>query len=263
MGFSSVTSKQNHFVKYALSLKEKKRRDLEHSCLIEGKKILSDLASRHHSLRYFFVSEKAYQESPEVAEKIAMRSGENFIVPDSIIQKLATTENSSGFIAVSETPIPSIWGFEPEPNGFYFLLDSIQDPGNCGTIFRTAAAFNVTGIILYGNCTDPYGPKAIRASLAETLFVPLYKISDPSDLRQLNGINLFSTASDAKIALPQFDFPLPLAVIMGNEGAGVSQELRNIVSGEIRIPFSGKIESLNLASASSIIAWEWFKRANS
>ncbi len=260
MAFKEITSRQNHFIKYALSLKDKKRRDIEKSCLIEGKKILCDLADKNFSLRMFFISQSAYNSDIESAEKIAKRTHFNFLVTDNLMETISTTETTAGFLAIAETPIQTFIEFELDANGCYLMLDNIQDPGNCGTIFRSAAAFKIDGIILYGNCTDIYGPKTIRASSGQTLLIKTYKIDDIENLRELkkSGLSFYGTGNTGEILLENFNFPCPLAIVMGNEGKGLSKELEELISQTIKIKISGEVESLNVSVAASIVAWQRF-----
>ncbi len=261
MVFKEINSRQNHFIKYSLSLKEKKRRDIEKSCLVEGEKILCDLADHNISIRMFFISESAYKNTTQNAEKIAKRAHYNFIVPDSLMNYISTTETSAGFLAIIETQPDIVFEINIEQNGCYLILDSIQDPGNCGTIFRSAAALGISGIILYGNCTDPYSPKSIRASSGQTLLMPLYKLETIDELKDLEKQNLkfYGTSSRGEISLEQFSFPTPLAFIMGNESKGVSNPLNALITSNIKIPISKAVESLNVSTAASILCWEWYR----
>lgn len=262
MAFKEITSRQNHFIKYALSLKDKKRRDIEKSCLIEGQKILEDLADKNFSFRIFFISQSAYRQNSAAAEKIAKRTGFNFIITDNLAEYLSTTETTAGFLAIAETPANIFFEFEIKKDGCYILLDNIQDPGNAGTIFRSSAAFSIDGIILYGNCTDPYSPKTIRASQGQTLLLPSYRFENTQDLEELSksGLQFYGAAKSGDEDLMNFKFPTPLAICLGNESKGLSEELLPLLSGILKINMSDNTESLNVSIAGSIIAWHWFNK---
>lgn len=266
MAFKQITSRQNHFIKYMLSLKEKKVRDREKTCLIEGEKILSDLADKQYPFRFFFTTEKALSQSPDKAEKIAKRSAYNFITSEQIMKVLSGADTPAGFIAAAETPYMRSIEYEIDRKGFFLCCDTIQDPGNLGTIFRTAAAFNISGIILYGNNADPFGPKTIRASSGQTLLIPILYAEDRKQLLTLQtdtGISLYASSSHNGISIENFAFPQPSCIILGNEGKGISENTLSIAKGVVKIPTTGQTESLNVSSAAAIAAWEWYKQSQS
>ena len=262
MAFKEITSKQNHFIKYATTLKDKKRRDIEKSCLIEGQKILEDLADKDFSFRMFFISQNVYEQNITAAEKIAKKTEFNFIITDNLAQYLSTTETAAGFLAVAETPVNNFFEFEIKKEGCYILLDNIQDPGNAGTIFRSCAAFSIAGVILYGNCTDPYSPKTIRASQGQTLLLPSYRFEDTEGLQELSksGLKFYGAAKGGDSDLADFKFPAPLAICLGNESKGLSEELLPMLDGVLKINMSDNTESLNVSVAGSIIAYQYFNK---
>ena len=261
MGFKEITSRQNHFVKYMLTLKDKKTRDREKTCLVEGLKILFDLAEKQYPIRMFFTTNEMLKKYPKETEKIGMRSSYNFVTDESIIKALSTTETTGGFIAAVETPYINPLMYEYENEGFYICADNIQDPGNVGNIFRTASAFELSGVILYKHCADPFGPKAIRGSVGQSLILPAIQIDELDLLNDMkkSGYKIYITESEGNISLNKFKFPKSTCIIFGNEGKGISKELREIADGVIQIPISKNTESLNVSTSVSIIGWEWFK----
>lgn len=262
MAFKEITSRQNHFVKYMLTLKDKKTRDNEQTCLIEGEKILSDLASEGYPIRMFFISEKALKENREAAEKIAVRSSYNFVTTDAVMKALSSTDTPAGFIAAAETPMINPLAEDPEEfikDGLYICADNIQDPGNMGAIFRTAAGLEASGIVLYGNCADPFSPKSIRGSAGKTLTVPFIHAYDQEFFKTLKklGCPVYVTAKTGAISLEKFRYPKTSCIVLGSEGKGVSKEVRDVADGAISIPISENTESLNVSTAAAIIIWQW------
>lgn len=263
MAFKEITSRQNHFVKYMLTLKDKRTRDNERTCLIEGEKILLDLAAEGYPLRMFFVSEKALACDREAAERIAVRSAYNFVTTDSVMRAISSTDTPAGFIAAAETPGGSPLDEDPAEfirKGLYLCADNIQDPGNMGALFRTAAGFGASGVILHGNCADPFSPKAIRGSAGKTLTLPLIRSdsADFIDAARANGCPTYVTGMRGGVPLDEFEFPETVCIALGNEGCGVSSDLRKGAAGEISIPISENTESLNVSAAAAIITWQWF-----
>lgn len=154
------------------------------------------------------------------------------------------------------TPPPLLTGSR------YLILDGIQDPGNVGTIWRTANAFDADGLLLTGPCTDPYSWKTIRASMGAAFRLPLWELS-PQALQQLtqnSRIPLYATA------LREDTLPLQeltgkrAAIIIGSEGHGVSPALLALCQETIRIPMNAQCESLNAGTAAAVVLWELYRK---
>ena len=162
-----------------------------------------------------------------------------------LFDQLADTKTSQGILAVFERPDPP--GLLTIRDRIIVALDGVQDPGNVGTIIRLAAAFDAGGVALLPGCADAFGPKAIRASAGAILTVPVADVTSQELLD--SGIPLFAAAGDGNpIEPPSRDAIL----LFGNEGAGVSQALREH-STLIAIPTSGRVESLNVAASAAIL----------
>ena len=142
-------------------------------------------------------------------------------------------------------------------SGLQLILEEIQDPGNIGTILRTAGAFNVTRMILTGNCADPYGPKAVRASMGAIFrLVPVTRDLDGIARLKEAGIKLYAAALGENCAdVREADYH-NAAVAIGSEGRGLSMELLDLCDDKIKIPMADTAESLNAAAAAAIIMWE-------
>ena len=140
----------------------------------------------------------------------------------------------------------------------YLVLDGVQDPGNVGTIWRTADALGADGLILVGNCADPYSPKVVRSSMGACFRLPVYE-TDAGGLYALlerSGIPLSATAlREDTVSLEQARLDRA-AVVIGSEGSGVSPELLARSGQTIKIPMRERCESLNAAAAAAIVLWE-------
>jgi TrmH family RNA methyltransferase len=166
-----------------------------------------------------------------------------------LLKSITDTKTSQGVIGLFERPR---WTVDQifSSDRLAVALDGVQDPGNVGTIVRLAAAFDAAGVILLSGCADPYGPKAIRASAGAILNVPIVSMS----VEELLAAGRPIFVADAKGSTTE----LPTGVlILGNEGQGVSGELRK-AGRPIAIETSGKVESLNVAAAAAILLWRSF-----
>jgi TrmH family RNA methyltransferase len=144
----------------------------------------------------------------------------------------------------------------------YLVLDGVQDPGNVGTIWRTADALGADGLLLVNGCADPYGPKTVRASMGACFRLPVWE-AGPEELCALlerSGLPLYATALRADtVSLEQAGLGR-CAVIIGSEGRGVSQSLLDRSGQTIRIPMRSRCESLNAAAAASVVLWEMVRQ---
>lgn len=143
----------------------------------------------------------------------------------------------------------------------YLVLDGLQDPGNVGTIWRTSNAFEADGLFLTGSCADPYNWKTVRASMGAAFRMPVWELS-PQTLAELvsrSGLTLLATAlREDTIQLQEITSPRT-AIVIGNEGSGISQTLLNLCQETIRIPMNPQCESLNAATAAAVVLWELYR----
>jgi len=164
-----------------------------------------------------------------------------------LFDALSETKNPQNVIALFERPVTNARDILGRRDTIAIALDGVQDPGNVGTIVRLAAAFDAAGVLLLPGCADPFGPKAIRASAGAILNVPVASIT-PRELLDAQVPLVVADMHGATADPPARDAVL----VFGNEGAGVSDELRRAASA-IAIPMSDRVESLNVASSAAIL----------
>jgi RNA methyltransferase, TrmH family len=225
-----ITSRQNPWF---LRIREAIT-DHDDEIVIEGPKAIADAVAA--GWRPIAVIERARDE--------ATASG-SVVFSARLFDQLSETKTSQGVLALFERPDPP--GLLANPDRIIVALDGVQDPGNVGTIIRLGAAFDVGGVVLLPGCADAFRPKAIRASAGAILTVPVANVT----VRELLdcGLPLFAAAGDGE----PIDPPTGNAIlIFGNEGAGVSTELRQHAT-TIAIPTSGRVESLNVAASAAIL----------
>ena len=185
------------------------------------------------------------------------------MLPDHVFEKISTMKTPQGMMAVVEAPGYSredLTGYgNPDVAPLLLVLEDIQDPGNVGTIFRTAEAAGATGIILSSNSADPLSPKTVRSTMGAIFRVP-FMVSDdmPAAVRGLEarGITCYAARLDESAEYDKCKLDEPCALLIGNEGNGLSAEITDAASKGIYIPMSGKTESLNAAVSASILVYE-------
>lgn len=177
-------------------------------------------------------------------------------VPDSLLSAMADTETPQGIVFTCKGRALRL----PETldGNRYLLLDGVQDPGNVGTIWRTADAFGADGIILCGSCADPWSPKTVRATMGAIFRLPVYEATLEKAAEKLSaaGIPLYATALREDTVDVREVSLSRAAVVIGSEGRGVSDLALELCQKTVKIPMTERCESLNAAVAASVVLWE-------
>lgn len=182
-------------------------------------------------------------------------------VPEDLLRAAASTESPQGVLFLCTQP--SLTPPEALNGSRYLALDGLQDPGNVGTIWRTADAFGADGLFLIHHCADPFSPKTVRATMGAVFRLPVWE-ADLSDLIRLlksASIQLVAAALGPGAADIREKSLAPAAVLIGSEGSGVSPEALAVSESFVKIPMTDRCESLNAAVAASVVLWEMIKRA--
>jgi TrmH family RNA methyltransferase len=175
-------------------------------------------------------------------------------VPAAIFGEVSTLPAAIGALAVVTTPAPAL----PSPAGFHLLLEDVQDPGNVGTILRTAAAAGVEQVLLSKRCAFAWAPKVLRAAQGAHFLTTVVEDVDLVAWARAfrRSGRVFATVASGGADLYAVGFPSRLAIAIGNEGAGLSAALRNEVDARLTIPMPGGVESLNAAAAAAVVLFE-------
>lgn len=260
---SQITSSKNKLIKEIKSLYRKKGRQKQKSFLIEGIKIIEEAIENEYPIKHIIYTDYL-MESEEGRKFFSKIEGfESLIyVPENIFKEISDTENPQGIIGVSNIVSRNIEEIYMNTKKSLLFLDGIQDPGNMGTIIRTADAFSMDGIIIREGSVDPYNPKVIRSTMGSIFRMPLYYSKGIDELEKLKskGVNIYSTALGGSIPIYSVDFKEDFVLIIGNESKGASEEVFSLSDKLIKIPMTGKAESLNAAVAASIIMYEVMKQ---
>jgi len=256
-----ITSKDNKYLKHAVSLKHKKYRMREQMFLLEGKKVVAEALKKGIPLVRIMVDEAHCGDYQFLFEQYPQ--AEWFLVDSRIFKYLADTETPQGIIALAGIPCYE-FSMLLGRNNCLILLDQIADPGNLGTIIRTAWALNIDGILLTEGCTDPFSPKVVRSSMGGILHVPVYTSVGLEHIEQLksSGYKVAGTALNAAASVFDGDYKGANIIVIGSESRGVSSHLLACCDSLIKIPINPEVDSLNAAIACAIIMMEISKQRN-
>jgi TrmH family RNA methyltransferase len=186
-------------------------------------------------------------------------------VAPAVFDTLVTTETSPGLLALAEQPSWSdVDLFPPGSPALILVLAGVQDPGNLGAIFRAAEAFGATGVLLAPGTASPYNAKALRATAGAIFRIPILRglpVQEILSLLRRKRVKLFATVVSGGLPPARADFSAPLAVVFGSEAAGIPPEFRN-AGQPLTIPLAPRAESLNVASAASVLLYEIARQRN-
>ncbi len=250
----SITSRDNPAYKamarLAASAAERRRRG---ASVIDGAHLLAAYLDSGREPEAVIVS-AARRDDPEIARLVA-RCPPGIVtqVSESLFDALSTVESPTGVLAAVKTP-----GGRPAPReaSFVLLLEDIQDPGNVGTLLRSAAAAGVGHVLLSGRCAFAWSPKVLRAGMGAHFAVNIVEDVDLGAFLATFAGRSVALAGGGERSLYELDLMGPLAIVVGNEGAGLSPALQAVASVRARIPMRPPVESLNAGTAGSIALFE-------
>lgn len=244
-----ITSANNPQVKQLRALATSKKARQENGMfIIEGRRGIETLLA-HESRQYKLeqlVADKSITDLPAIPDAV-----ETIVLPAHLFEKISDVRNSQGILGVvSQKPFP--FEFFPD-TGRYLLLDAVHDPGNLGTLIRSAVGAEFDGVLLYGDCVEPFNPKVIRSTMGTFAFCDIHPVSRDDIGRMLAaGYELCATAGRDGESLYEAHFGTKIILTIGSEAHGISEELMQLATRKITIPLSHKCESLNAAMAGSI-----------
>ena len=249
-----ITSRENAKVKYACRLASSGAfRRAEGRFLAEGRKLCPELC-RGAELETLFCTESALEKCPELSEL----PGEHYLVEDHVADKLADVGTHQGVFGVFRTPVHPLE--EVKTGGRYLALERVQDPGNVGTLLRSAAAFGFDGVLLSDGCASVFAPKTLRASMGAAVRIPVIeagKMPEAIALLREKGITCLAAAlyQSQPLSAAASGYPDGVCVVIGSEGQGLTDETIAACTGTVRIPMTDRVESLNAGIAGSILLW--------
>jgi len=245
----TITSKDNPKLKAVRALvRSKKDRQEASAFVMEGVRALSALADGSALPQYRLKEIWVSSDAPELAEKFDVPV---YAIARDVMEQLSDCRTSQGILGVVEyTPAPL--EIDPE-RGNYLLVDSLTDPGNLGTLIRSAVAFGFDGIFLHGDTVEVFNPKTVRATMGTLPFCPIRQAGDEIfDVLKAAGYDLISTVIHGGENINQTKFTGKNVLVIGSEAHGVSEPVQRRATRKLSIPMSGNAESLNAAVAGSI-----------
>lgn len=225
-------------------------------CAVEGFRIVEEAIRSGLRLRAVFVSESGQDRAARLLPQIGSHS-DTLLLPDKLFASVVPSDTPQGvaaLIQIKKFKVNEVL----QNSGPLLVLAGIQDPGNLGTILRSAEAFGAGGILLAEGTVSAYNNKTVRASAGSVFRLTMAKIQTADAIAQLreNGFRLLATSSHKGTALAQSDLSRKIAVFIGNEGSGLDKKLLAHMDELITIPHSPRVESLNAGIAASIILYE-------
>lgn len=234
-------------------------------CAIEGVKLLEEVFRQGIHLGSVFFSDAARPLAEKLLPQIGERT-ETLILPNALFNSIVPSETPQGVAALVKLPSsPATRLLEHANDGPLLVAAGLQDPGNLGTVLRSAEAFGAAGVFLTEGTVSPYNSKVLRGSAGSIFRVPFLQIPSGELLTMLRhrGVRLLATSSHKGTPLPEADWSLPLAIFIGNEGAGLKREIMHQMDETLVIPQSGSVESLNAGVAASIVLYEAARKVKS
>jgi RNA methyltransferase, TrmH family len=256
MGDIEILSLQNTRVKEWVQLLDRRGRDKQGKFLIEGIHLVEEAAAADApivSIVYNLEKDKPLRLYEQTKDRI-----EWIGVSQAVLEKCSDTQTPQGIFAVVEKPSQAAKQVLEVMYDFVVVVDGVQDPGNLGTIIRSADAVGANGVILGAGTVDVYNPKTIRSTMGSLFHLPIIE----ADLLQVlpeakaAGIQLVTTSLQAQRSCYATDLSLPTWIIMGNEANGVSSAVAAESDVQVIIPMPGKAESLNVAMAATVLLFE-------
>jgi TrmH family RNA methyltransferase len=227
-------------------------------CAIEGVKLLEESLRSGQQINSVFFSESARPLAEKLLPEISTCT-EALVLPNALFNSIVPSDTPQGVAAlVKLRAFDSSQLLDRATEGPFVVASGLQDPGNLGTILRSAEAFGAAGIFLTEGTVSPYNWKVVRGSAGSIFRLSILRISLAGlvPFLRAHGVRLLATSSHHGTPLPQISWTLPLAIFIGNEGAGLPQELMREIDETVAIPHARQVESLNAGVAASIVLYE-------
>ncbi len=260
-----ITSPNNDRIKQVSKLlSSAKERKYSGKYLVEGLRMVREIPE--NELEQLYMTQEFFEKHVQSDERlrklvnVADRRNDSFIVSDAVLKKISDTENPQGIVAtvrMKTYDISELMG-DASDVPLIMVIEKLQDPGNMGTIIRTAEGAGVTGLLVSYDSVDVYSPKVVRSTMGSIFRKNIAVTYDLiGDIRKLKdkGVKIYGMHLDGS-SIYETDLSGPAAFLIGNEGAGLSAEISDEADKLLKIPMLGEVESLNAASSATIIAYE-------
>jgi len=251
-----IQSKDNKTIKHIISLQQRKYRQKFGEYTVEGIRAVTDIGKKDF-LRSILIRESKRSELEPLVQK-GFTVSSVYVVQDPIFDKIEHSVNGQGILGIAKKCVNDLHSLIVE-DGLYVALDGVQDPGNLGTIIRTAVAAGAKGIFLLKGTVDPYNEKCVRSTMSALCNIPIFEdvtLSEFYDFIKDNTIKTYVTSLENAKPYHTISYPKRTMIILGNEGNGVSGEIIEMCDQAITIPMYGDIESLNVSIAAALCMYK-------
>ncbi|MFN8575323.1 MAG: RNA methyltransferase [Candidatus Sericytochromatia bacterium] len=251
---NTITSKDNKLIKLVKKLHQRKERKDNNLFIIEGEKLIKEALKEKLNIKYLFLKSKSTNNFN------IPQNTEIFEIPENLMEYISTTDSAPPFLAIAEIQETKINNIKK--SNLILVVSELQDPGNFGTIIRTAEATGVNYIIATKGTVDLYNPKVVRSSMGSIFRQKIIYVDKILDIiNDLQDFQIVMTTPYSDNNFYDIDYKDKTIIFMGNEGQGLSKELLNKYKG-VKIPMMGNVESLNTSIATSIILYEVLRQRN-
>lgn len=264
-GITNITSASNPRIRQVVQL-QKKRKEREETGLFpaEGIRLFEEIPTDR--LEQVFVSESFLKREDAWAILNRAKGKMIFSVRDSVFSGICDTRTPQGILALAHRKdwiVEEILALSETP--FFMMAENLQDPGNLGTILRTGEGAGITALILSKGTVDIYSPKVIRSTMGSVFRVPFLYVENMAQMVSLlrrQGIEVYAAHLEGSVPYDEPDYTCPTAILIGNEGNGLTGETAEACSKRVRIPMEGAVESLNAAMSAGIFMYEVHRQRN-
>ena len=255
-----IKSKDNPLVKQVVSLMQNRKNRVKNGAFVaEGARFCSEAVISGAHIRHTLMTEEFYSSHKADAERFMSVCSDVRLISEAVADKLGATVNSQGVFCVCDIPKSknSLYGSR------YICLEDVRDPGNIGTIIRSAEAFGMDGVILIGNCADVYSPKVLRSTMGTIFRLPIISFDNLQfafDAFNKGGFKTYGAVLERESKkLSEISFEEKIICLIGNEANGLTDDAKTACDDFLFIEMSGEAESLNAAIAASVIMYKMQK----
>ncbi len=247
-----ITSTKNPFAKQFRKLHQTKERRRQGLCLLEGTHLMQEACTVDYALLHVAITPVWCRTHSHLLGQLQRLASDVRLVSPEVLASMCTTVSPDGVVAIAQRVVPTV---PATPVSLGVALERLQDPGNLGAIIRTAAAVGCDRIWLTADSVDIDHPKVLRATAGQWFRLPMQTIASVEALA-LPDVQLVATTPMATLDYWDLDLRQPTVFLMGNEGAGLSQQALDLATHRVRIPLAADVESLNVATATAVLLYE-------
>lgn len=262
--FTKITSKDNQYIKnYIRYSEDKKKRNADQVFTMEGLKLIREAFDEKINLLTLFLTPSFIQKHLKSSAFLQDNNLPHYEISEELARKLSNTQNPQGIFAIAKRIDKPLLLDTIYSGGKYIALYNLNDPGNMGTIIRTADVLGIDGLILSSGCCDIYSPKVIRATMGSLFRMPLLYLEEflpfVKKCSENHVCTLASSVDKTASSAAEYRFSDRTVLFIGNEANGLPEAIQNNCEDKITIPMSPHTESLNAAMAAGILMWEMLK----